>query len=109
MLARVGGRYLVPSKGAALAGAIQIGSARGAMLVLTTGRRAGGEARRGGDGARPQGSAENGGVPGEVPGTADCYGHCWNIGNTCLEKQYGSGFTKWVSLTRQCGQVTECE
>lgn len=95
MLARVGGRYLVSSKGAALtSGAIEIGSARGAMLVLTTGRRAGGEARRGGDGARPQGSAVCRGVPGDVPGTAVCYGHCWKIGNTCLEKQYGSGFTK---------------
>lgn len=82
ILARVGGRYFGSSTGAALkggctAGAMEIGSARGAMLVFTTGRRAGGEARRGGDGARPQGSADCGGVPGEeVPGTADCYGHC---------------------------------
>lgn len=47
--------------------------AREAMLVLTTGRSAGGEARLVGDGASPHVS---GGVPGEVPGTADCYGHC---------------------------------
>lgn len=44
--------------------------ARGAMLVLTTGRSAGGDARRGGDGVLE-------GVPGESPDTADCYGHCW--------------------------------
>lgn len=51
-----------------------------AILVFTTGRSAGaasgagGESRRGGDGARLQ---SEGGVPGEGPGTADCYGHCW--------------------------------
>lgn len=50
-----------------------------AILVLTTGRSAGaatdagGEARREGDGAMLQ---SEGGVPGEGPGTADCYGHC---------------------------------
>lgn len=54
-----------------------------AMLVLTTGRSAGaasgagGEARREGDGARLH---SEGGVPGEGPGTADCYGHCWKSG-----------------------------
>lgn len=63
MLEMVGGRNLVSS----------VSVVRDAMLVLTTGRRAGGEARRGGDGARPQ---ESGGVPGEGPGTAVCYGHC---------------------------------
>lgn len=53
---------------------------RGAMLVLTTGRRAGGEARRGGVGASGAVQSDAGEVPGEDPGTADCYGHCWNSG-----------------------------
>lgn len=84
MLARVGATF--GSSGLGGTGATK-GSIRGAILVLTTGRRAGGEARLGGDGAKPQGS-EIGGVPGEVvSGTADCYGHCWKIGNTCLVKQ----------------------
>lgn len=61
-------------------------STRGAMLVLMTGRSAGGEARRGGDGARPH-ESEEGGVPGEPPGTADCYGHCWNSGKALFVKQ----------------------
>lgn len=56
------------------------------MLVLMTGRSAGGEARRGGDGARPH-ESEEGGVPGEPPGTADCYGHCWNSGKALFVKQ----------------------
>lgn len=58
-----------------------------AMLVFITGRKAGGEARRGGDIAMFHTSAEAGGVPGEVPGTADCYGHCWNSGKTRFVKQ----------------------
>lgn len=99
MLARVGGGYLGSTIAAlATGGAIEKRSARDVMLVLTTGRKAGGEARRGGDGARPHGSAEYGGdgakpqrsygvVPGEVPDTAVCYGHCWYNGNTCLVKQ----------------------
>lgn len=72
----VGARYLeaVSSTGGS--------GARDAMLVLMTGRSAGGEARRGGDGAAFQVSIDEGGVPGESPGTADCYGHCWNIGWT---------------------------
>lgn len=58
-----------------------IGSGARAMLVLTTGRNAGGERR--GDGA----THVSGGVPGDGPGTAVCYGHCWNNGNTRLVKQ----------------------
>lgn len=81
-LARVGARYLAGSSAAAGGS-----GARDAMLVLTTGRSAGGEARRGGDGAIFHGSVDAGGVPGEVPGTADCYGHCWNSGNVLLVKQ----------------------
>lgn len=80
MLARVGVRNWLGDSSAGVSGA------REAMLVLTTGLSAGGEARRGGDGARPHGS-EAGGVPGEVPGTADCYGHCWNSGKARLVKQ----------------------
>lgn len=75
MLTRVGVRYLLDSSTGGV-----VSYARGAMLVLTTGRSAGGEARRGGDGATPQASGAAGGVPGEVPGTADCYGHVWNSG-----------------------------
>lgn len=73
MLARVGLRYLLVWSSAG-------SGAREAILVLTTGRNAGGDARRGGDGAMFHTSAEAGEVPGEVPGTADCYGHCWNSG-----------------------------
>lgn len=79
-LARVGARYLVA--GSSAGGSCE----REAMLVLMTGRSAGGEARRGGDGARPHVS-EAGGVPGEPPGTADCYGHCWNSGKALFVKQ----------------------
>lgn len=80
MLARVGARYFVGSSAGG-------SSARDAMLVFTTGRSAGGDARRGGDGAIFHGSVDAGGVPGEVPGTADCYGHCWNSGNVLFVKQ----------------------
>lgn len=79
MLDTEGDRYL-------FAGSSTGGSGARAMLVLTTGRRAGGEARRGGDGASPHASAA-GGVPGEPPGTADCYGHCWYSGKTRFVKQ----------------------
>lgn len=52
--------------------------ARDAILVLTTGRKAGGDARRGGEETRDHGeSMVAGGVPGDTPGTAVCYGHCW--------------------------------
>lgn len=71
MLARVGVRYFDTGSSGGGSGA------RDAILVLTTGRNAGGDARRGGEGATFQVSAEAGGVPGEGPGTADCYGHCW--------------------------------
>lgn len=62
---------------------------RDAMLVLMTGRRTGGEARRGGVGASVQLDSVKltGGVPGERPGTAVCYGHCWYNGNGRLVKQ----------------------
>lgn len=90
MLAKVGFRNLADSS--------VVSGARDAMLVLTTGRNAGGEARREGDGASPHVS---GGVPGEGPGTAVCYGHCWKSGKTRFVKQYESGFTKCVSRTRQ--------
>lgn len=77
MLARVGALYFGSS----------VSGARDAILVFTTGRSAGGEARRGGDGAKFHTSVEAGGVPGEVPGTAVCYGHCWNSGKVLLVKQ----------------------
>lgn len=80
MLAKVGVRNLLAGSSAEISGP------RVAMLVLTTGLSAGGDARRGGDGARLHVSTA-GGVPGEVPGTADCYGHCWNSGYARLVKQ----------------------
>lgn len=79
MLASVGAAYLAVGSSGVL-----VSVWREAMLVLTTGRSAGGEARRGGDGATPQGS---GGVPGEGPDTAVCYGHCWYTGYARLVKQ----------------------
>lgn len=80
MLARVGVRSLVEGSSTVVSGA------REAMLVLTTGLSAGGDARRGGEGARPH-ISEAGVVPGDIPGTADCYGHCWYSGKTRLVKQ----------------------
>lgn len=78
ILARVGVRNFADSSAGVGSGA------RDAMLVFTTGRNAGGEARLEGDGARPH---ESGGVPGDGPGTAVCYGHCWNSGKTRFVKQ----------------------
>lgn len=60
--------------GLAMGSSTRGSGARDAMLVLTTGRSAGGDPRRGGEGAMVHSDA--GGVPGEDPGTADCYGHC---------------------------------
>lgn len=100
----------------------------GAMEVLTTGRSARGGERRGSAHrcrywlmvsltlmlvllqgevvAEDRGDGVGAGRSAGSAGRAACYGHCWYNGKGCLVKQYASGFTKWVSAVRQCGQAT---